>query len=34
MTENIEEQNRNPWLACMPTMAAAFMFVLDEKLQT
>lgn len=27
---NIEEQNRNPWLACMPTMAAAFMFVLDE----
>ena len=30
MTENIEEQNRNPWLACMPTMAAAFMFVLDE----
>ena len=31
MTENIEEHNNvNPWLACLPTMAAAFMFVLDE----
>ena len=30
--ENIEESqpNINPWLACLPTMAAAFMFVLDE----
>lgn len=30
--ENIEEvqPNINPWLACLPTMAAAFMFVLDE----
>mgnify|MGYP004647568307 CR=1 FL=1 len=25
-----ENSNRNPWLACMPTMVAAFMFVLDE----
>lgn len=25
-----ENQNINPWLACLPTMAAAFMFVLDE----
>lgn len=25
-----ENSNRNPWLACLPTMAAAFMFVLDE----
>lgn len=30
MAENIEEQKINPWLACLPTMAAAFMFVLDE----
>ena len=30
MSENIEEQKLNPWLACLPTMAAAFMFVLDE----
>ena len=25
-----EKPNLNPWLACMPTMASAFMFVLDE----
>ncbi len=25
-----ENHNINPWLACLPTMAAAFMFVLDE----
>ena len=32
MTNNIEEEesNINPWLACLPTMVAAFMFVLDE----
>ena len=30
MTENIEEHKINPWLTCLPTMAAAFMFVLDE----
>ena len=30
MQENIEEYNVNPWLACLPTMVAAFMFVLDE----
>ena len=24
------ESNINPWLACLPTMASAFMFVLDE----
>lgn len=30
MAENIEEKPINPWLACLPTMAAAFMFVLDE----
>ena len=31
MMENNEENlNINPWLACLPTMAAAFMFVLDE----
>ena len=24
------KSNINPWLACMPTMASAFMFVLDE----
>lgn len=32
MQENaIEDKNSiNPWLACMPTMASAFMFVLDE----
>ena len=30
--EVIEENNKslNPWLACLPTMASAFMFVLDE----
>ena len=30
--ENVNEENVNinPWLACLPTMAAAFMFVLDE----
>ena len=30
--ENIEEKqsNINPWLTCLPTMTAAFMFVLDE----
>lgn len=30
--ENVKEENQalNPWLACLPTMAAAFMFVLDE----
>ena len=27
--ENIENENMNPWLACLPTMTAAFMFVLD-----
>ena len=27
--ENLENVNTNPWLACMPTMTAAFMFVLD-----
>ena len=27
--ENIEVNNTNPWLACLPTMTAAFMFVLD-----
>lgn len=30
MSEMIEEKKINPWLACLPTMAAAFMFVLDE----
>ena len=25
-----ENKNINPWLACLPTMASAFMFVLDE----
>ena len=31
MTNNIEEENNiNTWLACLPTMVAAFMFVLDE----
>ena len=31
MSENIENTPIiNPWLACLPTMAAAFMFVLDE----
>ncbi len=25
----IENKNINPWLACLPTMSAAFMFVLD-----
>ena len=29
-TKAAEENNINPWLACMPTMASAFMFVLDE----
>ena len=30
--ENLEEEqhNINPWLTCLPTMTAAFMFVLDE----
>ena len=30
--ENIDEEqpNINPWLTCLPTMTAAFMFVLDE----
>ena len=27
--ENNEYENVNPWLACLPTMTAAFMFVLD-----
>ena len=30
MTTNIEHEKINPWLTCLPTMAAAFMFVLDE----
>ena len=31
MADAIEEKaNINPWLACLPTMASAFMFVLDE----
>lgn len=30
MAEYIQEKEFNPWLACLPTMAAAFMFVLDE----
>lgn len=31
MSEAIEDkQSLNPWLACLPTMASAFMFVLDE----
>ena len=31
MADFIEEnKNINPWLACLPTMASAFMFVLDE----
>ena len=29
MTENKTENNINPWLCCLPTIAAAFMFVLD-----
>lgn len=29
MTEEYTENNANPWLACLPTMTAAFMFVLD-----
>ena len=30
MSNEIEENNNvNPWLACLPTMTAAFMFVLD-----
>ena len=28
--EDEQQANINPWLACLPTMAAAFMFVLDE----
>ena len=30
--ENFDEEqpNINPWLTCLPTMTAAFMFVLDE----
>ena len=30
MSENTEAKTLNPWLACLPTMASAFMFVLDE----
>ena len=31
MSDLIKDENKiNPWLACLPTMAAAFMFVLDE----
>ena len=32
MTTELSNENKvmNPWLACMPTMASAFMFVLDE----
>ena len=31
MSERAEDnKNINPWLACLPTMASAFMFVLDE----
>ena len=30
MTTDIEQKHINPWLTCLPTMAAAFMFVLDE----
>ncbi len=31
MSENIRAQKSiNPWLACLPTIASAFMFVLDE----
>ena len=31
MAEALEEnKSLNPWLACLPTMASAFMFVLDE----
>lgn len=29
MTDNETHENVNPWLACLPTMTAAFMFVLD-----
>ena len=28
--KEVHEENINPWLCCMPTMFAAFMFVLDE----
>jgi len=28
--KSTDDNNINPWLACMPTMASAFMFVLDE----
>ena len=27
--ETVEKKNSNPWLGCLPTMSAAFMFVLD-----
>ena len=30
MSTKIEAKSLNPWLACLPTMASAFMFVLDE----
>lgn len=31
MSDSVNDENKiNPWLACLPTMAAAFMFVLDE----
>lgn len=30
MTKSVATHNINPWLACLPTMASAFMFVLDE----
>ena len=30
MDNMTEEKHVNPWLACLPTMVAAFMFVLDE----
>ena len=29
MSETTENNNLNPWLCCLPTIAAAFMFVLD-----
>ena len=29
MEKDYTENNVNPWLACLPTMTAAFMFVLD-----
>ena len=30
MDNMTEEKHVNPWLACLPTIVAAFMFVLDE----